>query len=293
MERIKIASEEPKLVRDSLAIKALTLTGADLDSEVIHFGHPIIDSVVRLLLDPKDKNIKLRRIVSFDGFDIGKVDLSKDSQRRMILRGGEIPKGGGSLKHQSATNREILEQVIDGGGKIVVGASLLQLRQIGRLLIRKSGIVAHDDSFKASSDLYFNGRQIGEVIYTIKKYNSLKSLEYLPKDLLDSMPFSHQSRAGDHPAVVSSVTAELDMQRIAPIEKGKIYISLGESFSTENIRSSNLINPATISVDYVLDVKNIKGDPTLSAARSLKLEMGKFKYEPTHKVGFDAKTKGE
>lgn len=253
--------------QESFSVKQLTL-GDDLE-----LGDPVLDNVVRLLLEPEDGKINVRRVTMMDGIDIKEVDLTTDLSHRITL------KGRGRVKQDSkGSTQDIVVESIDAGGKMVGIGSLIQFGKIGRLLIQRSGLVSHDGKEIVKADLKFGDKIIGQARYTITKYNSMSDIGKALGPLEPHLSYGHLETLSRSSSIVSETAVDVDLSNIEPSKEGFIAVNLGENIRMNNFAPGHLGNVA-ITVDYLINVENARAEAAKTKSGSLRLNLGRFSFQ--------------
>ena len=254
--------------QESFSIKQLKLGDLKL-------GDPILDNVVRLLLEPNDGKINIRRVTFMDGISIKDFDLTEDVSRRITL------KGQGRVRENSkGSNSDIMVETIDAGGNMIGIGSLIQLGKIGRLLIQKSGLVSHDGKEIVKADLKFGDKIIGQAIYTITKYSKMSDVPKALGPLEGRLSYGHLEALSKTSSIVSESAVDVDLSSIEPSKQGYIAVNLGENFKMNNFSPEHLGDVA-ITVDYLINVENTRKEAASTKSGSLRLSLGRFTFENT------------
>lgn len=250
-----------------ISLKQMRLSGLPM-------GNAILDHIVKLALEPKEAEIQVARVTTFDGISLRSFDPATDIRNRMTVRGQ-----GKVSQSPSKGLTALAEETLDAGSKVVGIGSILQFRKIGQMLLKKGGLIAHDGTAKFRADLKLNGKPIGAATYTVYKYHSLKDL---PESISSLVPEDQREALLKRPALITKALVDVDLKR-APVGKdGFVQIRLGENAEIGHLsrdHGSNVI----ITACYDVSIKSLDqtvADVSVEAHKgNLALDLGPFEFQ--------------
>jgi len=256
-----------KLEEAGLSLKQRTLSGLPM-------GNAILDHIIKLAVTPKETQIQIARVTSFDGISLRNFDPNADVRNRMtIRRQGKVSQSPGSgLK-------ALAEESLDASTKMIGIGSALQLRKIGQMLLKQSGLIEHDGTAKYKASLKLNQREIGEAVYTIYKYHSLKDL---PESITNLIPESEHKNILGTPALITKALVDVDLTNAPVTKEGFVQIRLGENMDIGHLsrdHGGNVILTAFYDVSIGSFDETVKEITTESRNDTLSLDLGQFEYQ--------------
>ena len=237
-------------------------------------GNAILDHIIKLAVVPKETQIQIARVTSFDGISLRSFDPNAHFRNRMtIRRQGKVSQSPGSGL------RALAEESLDASTKLIGIGSALQLQKIGQMLLKQSGLIDHDGTAKYKASLKLNEREIGEAVYTIYKYHSLKDL---PESVTHLIPESERENILRTPALITKALVDVDLTNAPVTKEGFVQIRLGENMDIGHLsrdHGGNVILTAFYDVSTGSFDEAVKKITTESNNGSLSLDLGRFEYQ--------------
>jgi len=237
-------------------------------------GGALVDQILKMALEPREAEISIARITTFDGISLRSFDPTKDIRNRMTIR-----REGKISLSRSTKFRPLAEETLDAGTKMIGIGSVLQMRKIGQMLLQHGGLITHGGTAKYSAELRSNGRSIGKAVYTVYKYHSLRDL---PKSVQNLVPASERAEILKKPALITKALIDVDLSKAPTNKDGLVQVRLGETVDIHNLSRDGGGN-VVITAFYDIAVNSLS---TAEKARfsehhneSLSLDLGPFTFE--------------
>ncbi len=243
-----------------LSLKQRTLSSVPM-------GAPFLDHVAKLILEPQITDIRITRIIVFDGMSLRSFDPSTGFRNRMTIR------NQGKVSQSPGENlMPLVGEGVDAVGKIVGIGSVLQFGKIGFLVAKHTKLVAHDGARRFEALLKQRGELLGKAIYTINKYHSLRKL---PDSLKALAP---EDEVRNRPILVTKANVEVDL-RNAPVNRnGLVQIRLGDNIDTGKL-SRDHGRDVVVTAYHDISIVTAGANMPERYTGRLSLNLGPFDFE--------------
>ncbi len=233
----------------------------------IRIGDPVVESAVKLLVEPSDGKITTRRVLYFKGATIHDLNLTDISRRMTIKKEGSIkeaPKG---------RHRKLIEETVDASGQLLGGVSVVQFKRIAQIMLGKMGVIKHDGRLVMTADLKSGDRVIGQARYEAVKFEKVGDVGTALKGFLDVPSYRHQSQMSGEPALLTKTDVEMNLDSLPKDNDGFVYVKLEERFPLDSLGIERLAEDVLITADY-----KISSEQTHEITGALRLNLGHFAY---------------
>jgi len=233
----------------------------------IRIGDPVVESAVKLLVEPSDGKITTRRVLYFKGATVHNLNLTDISRRMTIKREGtikEASKGG---------NKKLIEETVDVGGQLLGGVSVVQFKRIAQIMLGKMGVIKHDGRLVMTADLKSGDRVIGQAKYEAIKFEKVRDVGTALKGFLDVPSYKHQSQMSGEPALLTRADVDMNLDSLPKDKDGFVYVKLEERFPLDSLGIERLAQDVLITADY-----KISSEQAHEIAGALRLNLGQFTF---------------
>jgi len=244
----------------------------------IRIGDPVVESAVKLLVEPNDGKITTRRVLYFKGATIHDLNLTDISRRMTIKKEGSIKeaaKGG---------NRKLIEETVDASGQLLGGVSVVQFKRIAQIMLGKMGVIKHDGRLVMTADLKSGDKVIGQARYEATKFEKVGDVGATLKGFLDVPSYKHQSQMSGEPALLTRADVEMNLDSLPKDKDGFVYVKLEERFPLDSLGIERLAQDVLITADY-----KISSEQAHEITGALRLNLGHFAFKEMYGESDDEK----
>jgi hypothetical protein len=229
----------------------------------------IIDEVIKTFLPPGKNKIHVNKVFVLDGLSNRKLNLETGVRSKLtVVDSGKLSLGSGSKLGQ------IKDEVLDIGSKMTGMGSFLQIRKLGRLVLKTIGVSIDDGHAEFETALKYKGKVVGKAKYSTVKYHKLRELPAISKLVV---PKELQDEVMGMPVIVSNSIIDIDTSDFSAEEDEPIEVVARENVEVGQLSPDHGKN-IEVTVFYEITIP-VEGDLPHKYFGTLKIDLGKFTYE--------------
>lgn len=230
----------------------------------------VIDEVIKTFLPPgRMHKLLINKVYVLDGISNRRMNLETDVRSKLrVVDSGKISVGS------SSKFRQIADEVIDIGSKTMAGGSFLQIRKLGRLVLKSVGMNMDDGVSEFETKLKHKGKIVGSATFSTIKYHKLRELPAISKLVV---PKDLQEDLMGMPVIVSNSIINIDTSNFSANDDEPVELVSRENVDIGQLSPDHARN-VIVTVFYEVTIP-VEGEMPHKYFGTLNIDLGKFEYE--------------